>query len=143
MKKALSILTAACMALSLAACSGGSDSSSQAADTSSEASAATSEASEGTASGTTYTIGICQQQPHEALDSATQGFKDALVEAFGEDGVTFDEQNAQGDANTCSTIINGFVSSGYDLIMANGTTALQAAAAGTSEIPILGTSVTE
>ncbi|HIX17284.1 MAG TPA: ABC transporter substrate-binding protein [Candidatus Gemmiger faecavium] len=141
MKKALSILTAACMALSLAACSGGTDSTSQAADTSSEASASTSTA-EGSASGT-YTIGICQQQPHEALDSATQGFKDALVEAFGEDGVTFDEQNAQGDANTCSTIINGFVSSSYDLIMANGTNALQAAAAGTSEIPILGTSVTE
>lgn len=129
------------MALSLAACSGGTDSNSQAADTSSEASASTSTA-EGSASGT-YTIGICQQQPHEALDSATQGFKDALVEAFGEDGVTFDEQNAQGDANTCSTIINGFVSSSYDLIMANGTNALQAAAAGTSEIPILGTSVTE
>lgn len=145
MKKVLSILTATCMALSLAACSGGSDSSSssQAADTSSETSAATTEEAGTTASDTVYTIGICQQQPHEALDSATQGFKDALVEAFGEDGVKFDEQNAQGDANTCSTIINGFVSSGYDLIMANGTTALQAAAAGTSEIPILGTSVTE
>ena len=84
MKKALSILTAACMVLSLAACSGGSgSSSSQAADTSSETSAATTEEAGTSASGTVYTIGICQQQPHEALDSATQGFKDALVEAFG------------------------------------------------------------
>jgi putative ABC transport system substrate-binding protein len=57
--------------------------------------------------------------------------------------VTFDEQNAQGDSNTCSTIINGFVSSNVDLILANATPALQAAAAGTNEIPILGTSVTE
>ena len=43
----------------------------------------------------------------------------------------------------CNTIVNSFVSSGYDLIMANGTSALQAAQAGTADIPILGTSVTE
>lgn len=90
----------------------------------------------------TYTVGICQLVQHEALDAATQGFKDALTEAFG-DAVTFDEQNAQGDSNTCSTIINSFVSGGVDLILANATPALQAAVAGTNEIPILGTSVTE
>ncbi|WP_294496280.1 ABC transporter substrate-binding protein [uncultured Gemmiger sp.] len=146
MKKALSILTAACMAFSLAACgtSGTSSTSSEGADTASGSSASTAEeGSTASATGTVYHVGICQQQPHEALDQATQGFKDALVDAFGEDGVVFDEQNAQGDTNTCTTIINGFVSSDYDLIMANGTSALQAAAAGTAEIPILGTSVTE
>ncbi|MDO4321044.1 MAG: ABC transporter substrate-binding protein [Lachnospiraceae bacterium] len=90
----------------------------------------------------TYTVGICQLVQHDALDAATQGFKDALTEALG-DAVTFDEQNAQGDPNTCSTIINSFVSNGVDLILANATPALQAAAAGTNEIPILGTSVTE
>ncbi len=68
---------------------------------------------------------------------------DALTEALG-DKVTFDVQNAQGDSNTCSTIINSFVSnSDVDLILANATPALQAAVAGTNEIPILGTSVTE
>ena len=90
----------------------------------------------------TYNVGICQLVQHEALDAATQGFKDALTEQLG-DAVTFDEQNAQGDSNTCSTIINGFVSNKTDLILANATPALQAAAAGTNEIPILGTSVTE
>ena len=90
----------------------------------------------------TYTIGICQLVQHVALDAATQGFKDAVTEALG-DAVTFDEQNAQGDSNTCSTIINSFVSNNVDLILANATPALQAAAAGTNEIPILGTSVTE
>lgn len=90
----------------------------------------------------TYTIGICQLVQHDALDAATQGFKDALTEEFG-DTVTFDEQNAQGDSNTCSTIINSFVSSNVDLILANATPSLQAAAAGTNEIPILGTAVTE
>ena len=57
--------------------------------------------------------------------------------------MTFDEQNAQGDSNTCSTIINSFVAEDVDLIMANATAALQAAQAGTDTIPILGTSVTE
>ena len=90
----------------------------------------------------TYNIGICQLVQHEALDAATQGFKDAITEELG-DKVTFDEQNAQGDSNTCSTIINSFVSEGADLILANATASLQAAAAGTSDIPILGTAVTE
>ena len=90
-----------------------------------------------------YNIGICQLVQHEALDAATKGFKDTLTEKLGADKVKFDEQNAQGDSNTCSTIINSFVSNNVDLILANATPALQAAAAGTSDIPILGTSVTE
>ena len=44
---------------------------------------------------------------------------------------------------TAATICNGFVSDGVDLILANATPALQAAAAGTDTIPILGTAVTE
>lgn len=96
----------------------------------------------GGADGQTYTVGICQLVQHAALDAATQGFKDALVEELG-DAVSFDEQNAQGDSNTCSTIINSFVSADVDLILANATPALQAAQAGTNEIPVLGTSVTE
>ena len=90
----------------------------------------------------TYTIGICQLVQHDALDAATKGFEDAITEKMG-DSVKFDEQNAQGDSATCSTIINNFVSSNVDLILANATASLQAAAAGTSDIPILGTAVTE
>lgn len=90
----------------------------------------------------TYTVGICQYVQHDALDLATQGFKDALTEKLG-DRVTFDEQNAQGDSALCATIVNSFVSSETDLILANATTALQAAATATADIPILGTSVTE
>ncbi len=90
----------------------------------------------------TFTVGICQYVQHEALDEATQGFKDALTEKLG-DRVVFDEQNAQGDSALCATIINSFISSGEDLILANATTALQAAATATADIPILGTSVTE
>lgn len=90
-----------------------------------------------------YNIGICQLVQHVALDAATQGFKDALVEKLGEGALNFDEQNAQGDSATCSTIVNSFVSANVDLIMANATAPLQAAAAGTTDIPVLGTSITD
>lgn len=92
--------------------------------------------------GKVYTIGIVQQLEHDALDAATQGFKNAVVDALGEDSVKFNFQNGQNDPNTCATIANQFVSDGVDLIMANATTALQAAAAATDEIPVLGTSIT-
>ena len=86
-------------------------------------------------------VGICQLVQHPALDAATQGFKDALSAKMPD--VTFDEQNASGDAVNCATIINTFVSNNVDLILANATPALQAAVAATADIPILGTSITE
>ena len=90
----------------------------------------------------TYNVGICQLVQHPALDAATQGFMDTLTAKLG-DKVTYDLQNASGDSATCITIVNGFISSDVDLIMANATPALQAAQAGTEDIPILGTSVTD
>lgn len=90
-----------------------------------------------------YTVGICQLVKHDALDAATQGFKEALIEKLGEDKVVFDEQNASNDSAMCSTIVNSFVSKKVDLILANATPALQAAYNATQTIPILGTSVTE
>ena len=89
----------------------------------------------------TYRVGVCQLAQHPALDAATQGFVDALKEALGDD-VKIDVQNASGESNNCSTIINGFLSADVDLIMANATPALTAAASATSEVPILGTAVT-
>ena len=89
-----------------------------------------------------YKVGICQLVQHPALDAATQGFQDALTEKLG-DKVEFDVQNASGEPTNCTTIVNGFVSSKVDLIMANATPALQAAKEATSTIPILGTSVTD
>lgn len=90
-----------------------------------------------------YKIGICQLMEHVALDAATDGFKQAIIDELGEGAVEFDVQNGQGDPATCSTIANQFVSNNVDLIMANATPALQSAAAATADIPILGTSVTE
>ena len=90
----------------------------------------------------TYVIGVCQIAPHDALDAATNGFKAALTEAFG-DKVTFKVENAGGEYNNCATIIDGFVAEGVDMILANATAPLQVAKAATATIPILGTSVTD
>lgn len=90
-----------------------------------------------------YVIGICQLQKHPALDAATKGFQDAIIEALGAENVEFDLRNASGDSATCTNIVLSFVSNEVDLIMANATPALQAAFAVTADIPILGTSVTE
>ncbi len=140
MKKALVLLLALAMVLSLAAC--GSAPASTPAEEPAAAPAEEPAAAPAAAEGEVYTVGICQLVQHVALDAATQGFKDALTEALG-DKVQFVEQNAANDIPTCATIVNGFVSDGVDLILANATPALQAAVAATDSIPILGTAVTE
>ena len=90
-----------------------------------------------------FVIGICQIQKHAALDAATQGFKDALTEALGAENLTFQEKDAGGDFINCGTIMDGFVAENVDLILANATPPLQAAASATGDIPVLGTSVTD
>ena len=145
MKKILAMLLALVMILSLAACA-----STPAADTPAESTSTTetpvtetpaSAEETPAAEGKTYTVGVCQLVQHEALDAATQGFVDALTEELG-GAVTIDVQNASGDSVNCGTIVNGFVSRGVDLIMANATPALTAAVSATADIPILGTSIT-
>ena len=89
-----------------------------------------------------YTVGICQLVQHEALDAATKGFKQALKDKLG-DKVEFDEQNASGEPTNCTTICSKFVSDKVDLIMANATGALSAAAQATADIPIVATSITD
>ncbi len=159
-KRLLAALMAGAMALAMTGC-GGSDSGSDpgSGQTNDDASQGTSDTAQDTgdtsgtedsgtqnaASGGSFRVGIVQLQQHEALDAATQGFQDKLKELVEADGgtVEFDLQNASGDSTNCSTIVNGFVSSNVDLIMANATAALQAAQSGTADIPILGTSVTD
>ncbi len=133
LKKLLALTMTAAMGISMAACGG---------DSGSGESSAKAEAGK-ESGGDIYKIGICQQLEHDALDQATKGFEEACKEKFGEDKVEFDKQNAQGEQAMCSTIINNFVSSDVDLILANATLPLQTAAQATSEIPILGTSITD
>ena len=116
-RRLLTALLAGAMCLSMAACGGGT--------------------------ARKYTVGVCQLVTHDALDAATQGFIDALQEKLGAENVDVDVQNAANDQNMCTTIVNGFVSKNVDLILANATPALQAAYNATTEIPIMGTAVTE
>ena len=118
MKKLTALLLAVVMLVSLTAC-GGSD------------------------TADTYLVGICQLLTHDALDAASQGFMDALKAELGEENVEFLYQDAGGEFANCATIVDGFVAEGVDLIMANATAPLQAAASATSDIPVLGTSVTD
>ena len=90
-----------------------------------------------------YEIGVLQLIQHAALDAATQGFKDALIEKLGEDNVDIDVQNASGDTAACTQLADTFVSNDVDLIMANATPALLAAMNATGDIPVLGTSITD
>ena len=144
-KKLLALVLTLAMALSLAACGGGD------APAGSEGGDASAETQEPAASGSSDTsgekkvfeVGISQFVTHDALDAATQGFIDAMNDKLGEDGWKYDLQNAANDPANCSTIANSFVSKNVDLIMANATPAVQAAATATGDIPILGTSVTE
>lgn len=93
------------------------------------------------ADGKTYQIGVLQLTEHAALDAANKGFIKALDAA----GLSYkaDQQNAQNDQPTCQTIASKFVGDGVDLIFAIATPAAQAAAAATTEIPIVGCAITD
>jgi putative ABC transport system substrate-binding protein len=119
MKKILVVVCVLCMIFSLAACG----------------------QSAAPAAEKTFTVGVCQLVQHPALDAATNGFVETLQAKLG-DRVTITVLNGAGDQPSCAVIANQFVSDGVDLIMANATPALIAAAAATNEIPILGTSIT-
>ncbi len=139
LSKLAAVVLALAMVLALASC-GSSTSGTTSTSTAGGSSASATDAS--TADGKVYNIGICQLVQHEALDAANQGFQDALKEKLG-DAVKFDSQNASGDSANCATIVNGFVSDSDDLILAIATSPLQAAAAATADIPVLGTAVTD
>ena len=90
-------------------------------------------------------VGIVQYMDHVALDAARQGFVDALADNGYVDGdnIVIDLQNAQGDQSNLSTISDRFVSEKSNLVLAIATPATQAIAGKTTEIPILGTAVTD
>ncbi len=94
-------------------------------------------------SGSSYTIGVLQLTQHAALDASNEGFIAALDDA----GIDYkaDQQNANNEQSTCTTIASQFANEGVDLILAIGTPAAQAAVQATADnpIPIIGTAITD
>ena len=128
LKTLASAVVTGTLALALAAC-GGTD-------------GATSEGSSSAGGdGTTYKIGVLQLTEHAALDASNEGFIAALDDA----GISYevDQQNAQNDQSACQTIASKLVNDGDDLILTIGTPAAQAVASATSDIPIIGTAITD
>ena len=118
----------------LAGCGGGNSSSS--AGDSSAAAEADADALQ---------IGIIQTTAHTALDRAREGFEDGLEEAgytIGKD-VVIDYQNAQGDQSNLNTITSQFASDKKDLVCAIATQAAVQMKSASSDIPIVGTAITD
>ena len=143
MKKTIALILALVMVCGLVACGAKTEAPATEAAAAPAAEAPAAEAPAAEAPAEKFVVGACQLVPHVALDAATEGFITELKNILGEENVEVIVQNAAGDSAACSSIANDFVSQGVDLIMANATPALQAAAAATADIPILGTSVTE
>lgn len=93
----------------------------------------------------TIKIGVLQLMEHNALDSAYQGFKQALIDNGYVDGenITIDFQNAQGDQSNLKTMSQRFVNNKVDLVLAIATPSAESIAAETKDIPILVTAVTD
>ena len=96
-------------------------------------------------SGKQYKVGIVQLVEHNALDAANKGFVDGLKERGFEEGknLTIDRQNAQADQSNLQNIAQRFVSAKMDLICAIATPAAQTVANATTDIPIVGTAITD
>lgn len=123
MKKLTAILLSLAMAVSMAACSS---------------------APAGEESGMVK-VGILQLIEHNALDSAREGFVQALADNGYVEGenLEIDYQNAQGDPSNLSTMSERFVNNNSDMVLAIATGAAQSIASKTKEIPVLFTAVTD
>ena len=148
----LSLMMAGAMVLSMAACgsqkagsgAGTEPAKEAAADASESAKEETSKPAAAAAAASDdkiYKIGVLQLVQHAALDAANEGFIAALDDA----GIKYevDQQNASGEQANCQTIAEKLVNDGNDLILAIATTAAQAVAGVTTDIPIILTAVTD
>lgn len=89
-------------------------------------------------------IAVVQVMQHGSLDAANQGFLDGLKErGYGEDKISVDQQNAQGDQSNLKTIASRFKANRPDLICAISTPAAQAVANEIHDLPIIGCAITD
>lgn len=125
-RKIAAVLTAAAM-LAAAGCNG-----------------TTSSEGETNDNGEKLQIGIIQLMAHDALDQSYEGFIQALKDGgYDESKAEITYQNGQGETTNLSTIADQYIGKNVDLIFAIATPAAQAAAGKTTDIPIIGTAITD
>lgn len=125
-RKFAAVLTAAAM-LAAAGCNGNTTTDSETSD-----------------NGEKVQIGIIQLMAHDALDQSYEGFIQALKDGgYDESKAEITYQNGQGETTNLSTIADQYIGKNVDLIFAIATPAAQAAAGKTTEIPIIGTAITD
>lgn len=127
MKKFMSVMMAGMMMATMAGCSNGTEQKSGSADSAGK-----------------LQIGVVQIMEHTSLDTIRESFLAEMESlGYGEDKVKFDIQNAQGEQTNLSSICKKFVGDNVDMIVAIATPTAQAAAASTSDIPIVFSAVTD
>lgn len=90
------------------------------------------------------TVGIVQIVEHTSLDMIRESLVAELTtKGYDESKIKIDYQNAQGDQSNLNSICKKFVGDNVDVIVAIATPSAQAAAAATSDIPIVFSAVTD
>lgn len=97
------------------------------------------------ASAADITVAVTAIVEHPALDAARDGIKAGLAAEGFNDGaeINFVYESAQGNPATAAQIARKFVGDGANIIIPISTPSAQAAAAATSDIPIVFTAVTD
>ena len=88
-------------------------------------------------------IGILTYRNHGAAEETIKGFEDEFRSMMGSTEVVFERMDADGDSEKCARIATGYANSGYKLIFAVGTEAVQNAGAAVKDVPIIGACVTD
>ena len=155
LRNVFTMITAAAMTLSLAACSGQSTASSTSSASSDSSSSAASESSvtseKSTASeessGASYTIGICNYVDDASLNQIVENINARLAEIESEQGITINVKydNCNADANVMNQIIANFAADNVDLMVGVATPVAMAMQSATedSKTPVVFAAVSD
>lgn len=155
LRNVFAMITAAAMALSLAACSGqntASSTSSASSDSSSSAASESSVSSEKStaseeSSGASYTIGICNYVDDASLNQIVENINARLAEIESEQGITINVKydNCNADANVMNQIIANFAADNVDLMVGVATPVAMAMQSATedSKTPVVFAAVSD
>lgn len=155
LRNVFTMITAAAMTLSLAACSGQSTASSTSSASSDSSSSAASESSVSSekstaseeSSGASYTIGICNYVDDASLNQIVENINARLAEIESEQGITINVKydNCNADANVMNQIIANFAADNVDLMVGVATPVAMAMQSATedSKTPVVFAAVSD